>query len=70
MEQRDREQRLLDLGRTGDVASDVTVGGIPCEERLARRSDVTRHADTDPGREHVERGGRALGQVAPEGDRA
>ena len=67
--ERDREQRLLDLGRPGDADADPAVRRVAGQERLARQRDVAGDTLADTRLQHVHRRSRR-GQVAAERDRA
>ena len=46
---RDGEQRLLDLGRAGDLLAELAVGGVSDEQWLAGLCDAARDAAADDG---------------------
>ncbi len=67
--ERNREHRLLDLGRTRDLLRELAVCGVADDERLAGLGNAAGDAATDDGRLQLGRSaGIDGGQVATKGD--
>ena len=70
VQERHRDEGLLDLDGAGDVLTDAAVGCVTREEGLTCLRDVTRDTDADLGRQRLHGGVGCRGELASERDRS